>query len=294
MGDGRLNSINIAKQCVELTTLDVSHINFTTHFTGSGECGLEKVETVKVLCMKIIGSLQSVWPSPTTLAPIKDVSQLFCIDFRKLNAVASRMPMESTMHDFPDWLGKVPIFSAFYEVMGNHKWRSMSGTKSNDVYKAPCSIESLANAFSSEERTEHVSTRDKHFSISLQGPILHRVPGICIHVRCSQEHIDHLRALLNMLWRADVSLKVMKCFFFEDFIDFWITQYSLEELIYWQKPSMRLAWFNYPLTYRKKLASWGLQCMQRFVQNFARKASLLNCNIGYTSILTPDGSKRLK
>lgn len=43
---------------------------------------------------------------------------------------------------------------------------------------------------------------------------------VVIFSRLVDQHVDHLQTVLLLLWRAGVSLKLNKCFFFEYCIDY--------------------------------------------------------------------------
>lgn len=122
------------------------------------------------------------------------------------------------------------------------------GQKQNGVHVASLTIQIFKNVIPSEERTEHVQTRDGHNSVNCEVAVCARIPTRFPHVLelrettagsrtdrtgtfstrgmhfdfCQRKNGRFIFLEFCLLLRAGVSLKLKKCLFFKDILTTWV------------------------------------------------------------------------
>lgn len=111
MWDQSSGSPDRAKQCTELTALDLCPITSAPYRPGVKPRSFEKLEVVKMLCTKVIDPGHSEKASTIVCSRKKYDLIRLCIDYRKLNAGTRKEDYPITrMDDCLDCLGESHCF----------------------------------------------------------------------------------------------------------------------------------------------------------------------------------------
>ena len=118
MWDGHLGSIKATRHYIELTE-DAGPARSHPYRAGPTQRELEKKEVEKMLKKGVIELSTSEWAAHVVLAPKKDGSLRFCIDYRRLNALTIRdsYPIPR-IDECIDSLGEAKVFSTLEANVG--------------------------------------------------------------------------------------------------------------------------------------------------------------------------------
>ena len=175
------------------------------------------------LAAGVIEPAQSEWASPVLLAPKKDGQQRFCIDFRRLNAatVPDAYPLPR-MDDCIDSLAGAKVFTLLDALWGY--WQVPIAEKDRDktaftshmgTYRYLRMPFGLRNAPATFQRALDIILSGVRWKMCLV-----YIDDIIVFSRNYDEHLDHLEHVLHLLKNAGIKLKLKKCFFFRDEVEY--------------------------------------------------------------------------
>ena len=227
----------------------------------------------------IIKPSTSQWASPVVLAPKKDGTLRFCIDYRKLNAVTKRdaYPLPR-MDDCLDSLGHANIFSTLDANWGY--WHVPM--QESDIEKtAFCTHEGLfefkrmpfglTNAPATFQRALDIVLSKFKWKTALV-----YIDDVVIFSKSVEDHLRHVDEVLTALSTAGVSLRLRKSKFFTKTIEYLghIVRPGTIEVNEASTKSLREA--KYPETLTELRSFLGFTNVYRkFIRGYTKKAKPL-------------------
>ena len=213
--DGRLGALKGVEHRIELVQGAVPI------FQQPYRCGIERrkaedAEVQRMLAAKVIEPSMSEWASPIILVPKPDGSLRFCVDYRKLNAVTKRdsYPMPR-MDECIDTLGDAKLFTTLDCNSGY--WQLPIAKEDQDKTTFTCHAGSykwirlpfgLRNAPATFQRAMDIilsSVKWKYCLVYLD--------DIIVFSASQEDHLNHLRSVLQLLREAGATLRLKKCEF---------------------------------------------------------------------------------
>ena len=171
----------------------------------------------------VIEPAQSEWASPVLLAPKKDGTMRFCIDFRRLNAatIPDTYPLPR-MDDCIDSLSHAKVFSMLDALWGY--WQIPIAEEDRDkttftshvgTYRYKRMPFGLRNAPSTFQRALDVILSGVRWKFCLV-----YLDDVIVFSRNNEEHLEHLDTVLTLLEDAGIKLKLKKCFFMNKEVEY--------------------------------------------------------------------------
>ena len=177
--------------------------------------GQVKLEIQKMLDAKVIRPSTSPWASPIVLVDKKDGTIRFCVDYRKVNQVAKfdAYPMPR-VEEVLDSIGSAKFITTLDLARGYWQIPLAESSKEISAFTTPYGLYEfevmpfgLHNAPATFQRMiDHLLTGCEDYSGGY-------IDDLVIHSQTWEEHLQHLWEVLNLLQRADLTLKVGKCQF---------------------------------------------------------------------------------
>jgi len=190
--------------------------------------GPEKREKIREqieyqLAAGVIEPAQTEWSTPVLLAPKKDGNQRFCIDFRRLNAatIPDTYPLPR-MDDCIDSLSEANVFTLLDALWGY--WQiplaecdrdKTTFTSHLGTYRCLRMPFGLRNAPLTFQRALDIILSGVRWRICLV-----YIDDVIVFSKNHEEHIEHLDEVLTLLQEAGIKLKLKKCFFFRDEVEY--------------------------------------------------------------------------
>jgi Reverse transcriptase (RNA-dependent DNA polymerase) len=171
----------------------------------------------------VIEPAASEWASPVVLVPKPDGSMRFCVDYRKLNAITVRYTYPPPrMDECIDSLGDANIFttldcnSGYWQIpvapedMDKTTFTSHEGTfrfcrMPFGLWNAPATFQGVV---------------DIVLSGLTWNSCLVYLDDIIVYSASMEEHLAHLDEALTILGQAGLSLKLAKCHFLQEAVDY--------------------------------------------------------------------------
>ena len=174
-----------------------------------------KEEISKLLEAGIIRPSNSAWSAPIILVPKKDGTRRFCVDYRKLNAI-------TVTENFP-----LPVIRDILDRLMGSNWFSQLDLKAGfmQIVLAPSAIPKTAfstpqGAFEFVKLGFGLKNAPAHFS-RIMAQVLGNfdfvqiyLDDMTIHSKTFDEHIMHIKMVLNALKKANLKLNQEKCTWF--------------------------------------------------------------------------------
>ena len=176
-------------------------------------CQLHKMQSAGV-----IQPNNSPWASPVVLVKKRDNTYRFCVDYRSLNALtkSDAFPLPR-MDDLLDQLGQLKCFSTldlaagYWQIPVDERSKEKTAFATQDgLFEFPVMPFGLTNAPATFQRLMQqflsgLKSRDGADYVSVY------VDDVLIFSRSVEEHIQHLRAVLECMRAAKLKLKPTKC-----------------------------------------------------------------------------------
>lgn len=222
MWDGSLGSINVTEHRIDLEP-GTRPMRSMPYRQGPARRAVVRDQIDTMLRAGVIEPATAEWASPVVLVPKKDRTLRFCVDYRRLNAktVPDTYPLPR-MDDCIDSLGEAGIFSTldcnsgywqipvapedrdkttFTSYLGTFRYRRMPF--------------GLRNAPATFQRALDIVLSGLRWQICLV-----YLDDVIVYSRTAEEHLGHLDRVLSLLRGAGISLKLPKCHFFQEKVDY--------------------------------------------------------------------------
>ena len=279
MWDGSLGRVNVAVHRIE-TPKDARPFRSQPYRAGPKMRELEEQEIKRQLDLGVIRPSQSEWASPVLLVPKPDGSKRFCVDYRRLNLVTTKdsYPLPR-MDECMDSLGEAVYFTlvdancGYWQIEVHKDDRAKTAFVCHqgafEYVRMPFG---LCNAPPTFQRTMDILLAGYRWKTCLV-----YLDDVIIFSKTFDDHVQDVRNVLNCLKAAGFSLKLSKCSFFKDEVDYLGHVVKPGKLAVAQKTTEAVKNFK-PLETVTHVKSFLGLCnvYRRFVPNFARVAAPLN------------------
>ena len=276
--DGTLGEINTTKHRIQLKN-DALPVHAQPYRAGPSAREFEHLEVNKMLEHNVIEPAQSEWASPVVIAPKKDGSLRFCVDYRKLNdlTIKDSYPLPR-MDECLDTLGNAKVFttldanSGYWQVPVAEDDRPKTAfTCHAGCFQFRRMPFGLCNAPATFQRTVDIILSQYRWQSCLV-----YIDDVIIFSPDPQSHLRHVDEVLSALQRAGVTLKLRKCKFFSDSVDYLGHVVTPGKLHIATTNTKAVEGFKLPRTQTELKSFLGLcNVYRRFVPNFARTAAPL-------------------
>ena len=275
MWDGKLGEIQDAKHHVTRRK-DAKPFRINPYRTDpSGRAEIRKAITA----MKedgVIRDAKSEWASPVVLIPKPDGSMQFCLDYRRLNEITVKdsYPLPR-MEDCLDSLGEAKYFttldcnSGYWQIPVLEEERSKTAFTCHEGCFEFCRIPfGLCNAPATFQRKVDMMLSGYRWRTCLV-----YLDDIIVFSNTKEDHFTHVRENLTILKEAGFSMKLRKCNFFAQSVDYLGHAIRPGKIEVASKNTEAVQGFKEPRT-QTELRSCNVY--RRFVPNFGRTPAALN------------------
>ena len=232
----------------------------------------------------------SPFGAPVLFVKKKDGSMRMCIDYRRLNAITVKNAYPVPMIDqLLDQLHGGAVMSCMDAASAYHQLRVREGDEWKTAFHTPFGLFEwkvitfgLCNAPSTFQRWMHDIFRHLPF-------VLTYLDDIIVVSKSVEEHEQHLRVVLDLLRKHKLRIKLSKCKFFMDQVDFLghvvskegitMDPAKLQAVHDWPEPSGTPAQCKSALRSFLGLANY----YRRLIKEFAHKAAPLHALCGDTA-----------
>ena len=279
MWSGDIGEVKRFKHHISLQP-DAKPIRCQPHRAGPQARAEIKKQVTAMKEAGVIQDSQSEWASPVVLAPKKDGSLRFCVDYRRLNSLTIRdsYPLPR-MEDCIDSLGDAKYFTTLDCNAGYWQIPVAPGDRGKTAFVCHegcfeyCRMPfGLTNAPATFQRAIDMVLGQYRWKTCLV-----YLDDIIVFSQTAEEHIRHVEEVLTTLQDAGFSLKLRKCEFFAETVDYLGHVIRPGRLQVAQQKIEAVKGFKMPTTQTELRSFLGLcNVYRRFVPNFARAAAPLN------------------
>ena len=220
--EGKLGTISATKHRIRLKP-GSSPVHMNPYRAGPDKRDRIRKEIEYQLAAGVIEPAQSEWASPVLLAPKKDGTDRFCVDFRRLNAatIPDSYPLPR-MDDCIDSLSEAKVFTLLDALWGY--WQVPLGEEDKDKTTFTTHMGTfrylrmpfgLRNAPASFQRALDIILSGVRWKMCLV-----YIDDIIVFSKDREEHLEHLEHVLSLLQGSGIKLKLKKCFFFKDEVEY--------------------------------------------------------------------------
>ena len=276
---GKLGKISAVKHHINLTP-GARPFKSAPYRAGPKTRELEEFEVKKQLAAGVIEPSNSEWAAPVLFAPKKDGRLRFCIDYRKLNTMTIKdsYPLPR-MDECIDTLGDARIFTTLDAFNGY--WQIDVPQEDRGKTAFVCHSGQFQYTRMPFGLTNAPATFQRGLDVILSRfkwkTCLVYIDDIIIFSKTVEEHIQHVDEILTALGNAGVTLKIKKCTFFSDSVEYLghVIKPGKLEIDGANTKSLRDA---KPPTTKTELRSFLGLCnvYRRFIKNFSMTAHPLN------------------
>lgn len=277
MWDGTLGSVRGAIHRID--TGDHAPIHQAPRRAGPAQRLIEKNEVDRMLAEGVIRPSQSEWASPVVLVAKPDGGTRFCVDYRRLNTVTRKdcYPLPK-LDEQIDSLGHAKYFSTLDANCGYwqiplseqdiEKTAFVSHAGFFEFLRMPFG---LCNAPATFQRTMDILLSGVRFQFALI-----YLDDIIVYSSSFRDHLGHLDHVLKTLREANVTLRLQKCRFASQEVEYLGHLIRPGELALKENNVKSLEGIQYPRTKTQLRSFLGTaNFYRRFVRNFAKRAKPL-------------------
>ena len=228
----------------------------------------------------VVSPSVSPWASPIVLVPKKDGTTRFCVDFRRLNAITKKdvYPLPR-IEDILDTLGRAQYFTTLDLSAGYWQIQLDASSKEKTAFTTHCGLFQfnrmpfgLCNAPSTFQRLMQTVL------VGLEGKTCFvYIDDILVCSRTFDDHVRHLQAVFDRLRTANLKLKVQKCVFLRDEVQYLGHTISKHGIAPDPSKVSKVQNFPVPTDLNKLRQFLGLASYyRRFIKNFAAVAAPLH------------------
>jgi hypothetical protein len=182
-----------------------------------------KEEVEKMLRDKIIQKSQGPWASPIVIVDKKDGSKRFCVDYRKINAItktdAHPLPrIDDMLEQFREasWFSSIDLASGYWQIeMDEEDKEKTAFTCHIGLFEFNVMPFGLKNAPPTFQRMMNEILREW-----LDDFVVVYIDDIMIYSKTFEEHLKHIEKILKKLKEVNLMLKLKKCKWCEQNIEF--------------------------------------------------------------------------
>ena len=279
MWDGSLGDIKITEHRID-TDPNKGPARQVPYRMGPVRRQAASEEIKSMLDKGIIEPATSEWASPIVLVPKKDGQLRFCVDYRKLNeqTIADAYPLPR-MDDCIDSLGDASIFttldcnSGYWQIPVREEDKDKTTFTSHmGTYRFKRLPFGLKNAPATFQRALDMVLSGVRWQTCLI-----YLDDVIVFSRTEGEHLVQVDQVLTLLRKAGVTLKLSKCKFFQNKVDYLGHIILPGKLAIAQESTEAIRQSTFPET-PTQLRSFLGSCnvFRRFIKSFAAKAKPLN------------------
>ncbi|GET58735.1 retroviral-like aspartic protease 1 [Rhizophagus irregularis DAOM 181602=DAOM 197198] len=211
-GDKKISKTNIVKCNIRLK--DETPINQKAYRESTENREIIKREIDKMLKEEIIQESCSPWSSPVVIVNKKTGDKRFCIDFRKINqmTITDTYPLpriNDLLEKFrvAKWFTTIDLASGYWQIeMKEEDKEKTAFICSQGLYEFNVMPFGLKNAPAIFQRT-----MNKIFKEYLDKFMNVYIDDIIIYSKNWNEHLQHIKIVLEELRKANMMLKLKKC-----------------------------------------------------------------------------------
>ena len=279
MWDGTLGELKATEHRIDLMP-DSKPVHQAPYRAGPTQRQREKEEIDNMLAKGVIEPANTEWASPIVFVPKSDGSLRFCVDYRRLNAMTIRdsYPIPR-MDECLDSLGDAVVFSTldcnsgYWQIPVAERDRDKTAFVSHfGLYRWLRMPFGLKNAPATFQRAADVILAAVKWQFALV-----YLDDVIVYSKSVEEHFDHLAYVLRLLQKAGLTLKLPKCEFFRESVDYLGHIISPGKLNVAHRATEAFSKALPPRNVTELRSFLGLcNVYRRFVPNFARLSKPLN------------------
>ena len=171
----------------------------------------------------IIRKSHSPWSSPVVIVGKKDGSKRFCVDYRKINAITTTdshpLPrIEELLEQFRTsrWFSTMDLASGYWQIeMKEEDKQKTAFTCCYGLYEFNVMPFGLKNAPPTFQRL-----MIELFRKQLDEFVVVYIDDILVYSKTFEDHMKHLKIVFEILQKANLMIKLKKCKFCEQNIEF--------------------------------------------------------------------------
>ena len=237
-----------------------------------------RAEVEKLVDLGIVVASTSPWASPVVPVPKGDGTVRVCVDYRKLNEVTTADPYYmSTMDEILERVGgsqivsKIDLAKGFYQVevepLSQEKTAFVSPFGKFEFTRMPFGLKNAPAVF---QRLMEVVLRDCY---EFSAPY---IDDIVVFSKDGEEHVQHLRCVLEALRRFGMTIKEAKCEWGKVKLEYLGHVIGGGELAVPAHRAAAMADYVQPTTKKQRRSFLGAAGYYRqFVEGYARMSAVL-------------------
>ena len=221
VGDMKLGKTNIVKH--KINTGDNKPIAQNPYRADIGRRKIIKEEIKKMFKNGIIRKSSGPWASPVVIVEKKDGSKRFCVDYRQINDItitdAHPIPrIDDLLEQFREanWFSSLDLASGYWQIEMDEKDREKTAfTCHLGLFEFNVMPFGLKNAPPTFQRMMNEILGDW-----LDEFVVVYIDDIMIYSGTFEEHMEHIERVLNKLKECNLMIKLKKCRWCEQNIEF--------------------------------------------------------------------------
>ena len=283
MWDGRLGTVAATTHRIAVTP-GSKPVHCQPYRAGSRARVAEKQEIDRMIEQKVIEPATCEWASPIVLVPKPDGSLRFCVDYRKLNSITipDTYPLPR-MDECIDSLGDAAVFttldcnSGYWQIPVHPEDKDKTTFTSHyGIYRFLRLPFGLRNAPATFQRAIDIILSGVKWKTCLV-----YLDDVIVFSKSKKDHLAHVAEALTLLGNAGLSLKLKKCHFFAEAVDYLGHVIRPGRLGVAEKNTTALKTAPLPRTQTELRSFLGLcNVYRRFVPKFSAIAAPLNAFLG--------------